>query len=401
MQVHTGGGYFVGAWLMPSFPYFRFFAGDWISDPNISMLSLEAQGCFVKLLCLMWFSKHTRVPSDRTLVSRMLSIDPRKWDRLRRELVEGPWAVLEEQGDSLVSPRLELEAQKVDMEEKKEDRKVSQALRYSRLCAARERGTHTTAEWTEMLRLCGGHCARCREGKPVRDHVIPVTDEASTDGIENLQPLCRSCNQTKGTRCTDFRPKVAIDFLEKSERDRGRLRLEEIRNHLDYRWNAPNKSQVPVVSESEPEPKPESEKKTTAVPRVPRETPLSTSWPWERFDAEVWEKILPFWPKVRLGDSIRAHDELKKNRRLRDRDPPTIVQTLRNIHSSLEKDGIPIQRRPRIWSIFANESDWWENHLPEVVEATNKLQQAVCEAEGCTDPRTIERYCEPHYIEAT
>lgn len=50
----------------------------------------------------------------------------------------------------------------------------------------------------ELVDEVGGVCPRCnREAPLVRDHVVPM-HMGGEDAVENIQPLCRSCNSAKG-----------------------------------------------------------------------------------------------------------------------------------------------------------------------------------------------------------
>ena len=71
--------------------------------------------------------------------------------------------------------------------------------RRDRLRAARNRGTHTDAEWRSLLAEFGGRCVRCgREGlRLVKDHIVPIY-RGGSDAIGNLQPMCDACNCSKG-----------------------------------------------------------------------------------------------------------------------------------------------------------------------------------------------------------
>lgn len=74
-------------------------------------------------------------------------------------------------------------------------------------------GHHTLAEW---LFLCSsmffGRCACCLAKTDLtRDHIIPITVSGSSDDITNIQPLCRACNASKGTKTIDYRG----DFFER------------------------------------------------------------------------------------------------------------------------------------------------------------------------------------------
>jgi HNH endonuclease len=79
-------------------------------------------------------------------------------------------------------------------------------IRLARLAEARAKGTHTEGEWQELKAKWNHRCLACWEMRPLtKDHVIRVADDGS-DRIDNIQPLCRSCNSMNGGVDVDFRP---------------------------------------------------------------------------------------------------------------------------------------------------------------------------------------------------
>lgn len=79
------------------------------------------------------------------------------------------------------------------------------ATRSQRLAAARAIATHTKSEWLALVDACGNACVRCGGAGVVKDHITPIY-QGGSDGIDNLQPLCKSCNSRKGPENKDFRP---------------------------------------------------------------------------------------------------------------------------------------------------------------------------------------------------
>lgn len=66
-------------------------------------------------------------------------------------------------------------------------------------------GSFTAMQFIALCRKCHNKCLRCKRHRKLEaDHVIPVS-KGGTSNIENIQPLCRSCNARKGTKTTDYR----------------------------------------------------------------------------------------------------------------------------------------------------------------------------------------------------
>ena len=66
------------------------------------------------------------------------------------------------------------------------------------------KGKFTTEEWRL---LCSTYkvCLRCKKKRPLTpDHVIPLSLGGS-NSISNIQPLCKPCNSSKGTKTIDYR----------------------------------------------------------------------------------------------------------------------------------------------------------------------------------------------------
>lgn len=69
-------------------------------------------------------------------------------------------------------------------------------------------GSYTGKQFSDLKRLYGNICLCCKlsDLKLTADHVIPVSRGGSSD-ISNIQPLCQSCNSSKGIKIIDYRTK--------------------------------------------------------------------------------------------------------------------------------------------------------------------------------------------------
>jgi 5-methylcytosine-specific restriction endonuclease McrA len=81
---------------------------------------------------------------------------------------------------------------------------VSQRGRLYRARKAGAEGTFTRIEWLALADWFGNACLACGRTDIHIDHVVPLI-RGGTNWLENLQPLCPSCNTSKKDKTIDYR----------------------------------------------------------------------------------------------------------------------------------------------------------------------------------------------------
>lgn len=68
-------------------------------------------------------------------------------------------------------------------------------------------GSHSNGEWETVKAQYNWTCPCCKQKEPniklTKDHIISV-DKGGSDNIENIQPLCVSCNSKKGVKTIKY-----------------------------------------------------------------------------------------------------------------------------------------------------------------------------------------------------
>jgi 5-methylcytosine-specific restriction endonuclease McrA len=78
----------------------------------------------------------------------------------------------------------------------------------------RTKQAYTIIEWQALKEKYNHTCLRCGKAEPeiklTVDHILPISKDGNNT-IDNIQPLCSSCNSSKGATFIDYRKQYVKD----------------------------------------------------------------------------------------------------------------------------------------------------------------------------------------------
>jgi len=201
-------------------PAFQFYANDWLGSTQIMLMTPAEEGAYIRLLAIAWNDPDCCLPNDDEKLAKL--------SRLGEAWLNGSGAIIRKcftvKGDKIYNERLLREKRKIEQfrKERSESGKrgaeskwgkmpgSARKKRTTRLKEARKKSKHTQEEFQEMVNFFDGVCVKCGSKDGVlKDHIIPIY-QGGSDGIKNLQPLCKKCNSSKGSDSTDYRISYCI-----------------------------------------------------------------------------------------------------------------------------------------------------------------------------------------------
>ena len=206
---------------MTALPWMPLYIADYLADTG--HLSTVEHGAYMLLIMHYW--QHEGLPDDERRLARIARLSPDEWQDVRdslADLFDDGWK------HGRIDRELQRTTEKIGAKskaglagsEKRWKNREARKTRAQRLADARQKGRHTPDEWLAMQAIFGG-CVACETpaeelhgGACLKDHIVPLY-QGGSDGIDNIQPMCRNCNSRKGADTTDFRDLRVPDWRER------------------------------------------------------------------------------------------------------------------------------------------------------------------------------------------
>lgn len=205
-------------------PAMPVYVKDLYTDERVAVLSFAHQGLCLRLLGHQWLEGSIPASIDLIValtgkaearklwpaVAQFFPPHPTVAGRLQNEKLEKVRADVTRYREAKVEAGRRGGSSKWGGEPHRLD-SPSTKTRAARLAAARAKGTHSAAEWSEMVEFFG-RCVKCGSANSlVKDHIVPIY-QGGDDSIANIQPLCQSCNCAKGPERVDYRGSTCMQM---------------------------------------------------------------------------------------------------------------------------------------------------------------------------------------------
>lgn len=174
-------------------PAFQFYVRDWLSDPQLRMVSPATRGIWIDMLCYMWESTtRGEITGDFGSFTRMLGVTSDEFQTFIDEAEVTGFADIE-----IVDIKITIKNRRMVRDEVQKNGNRDRQRRF------REKGGGDPDRWTsirvQILERDEYMCAYCGRKADTVDHVFSKSKGGGEEDW-NLVACCKRCNMKKGDR---------------------------------------------------------------------------------------------------------------------------------------------------------------------------------------------------------
>jgi uncharacterized protein YdaU (DUF1376 family) len=271
------------------------YIGDYLADT--SHLTTEEHGAYLLLMFHYW--RRGPLPNVPRSLSAIAKLPADRWAEV--------WTMLSSffqvgEDGLLHHKRIDIEMERAAARTRRgtdgaanrwgEPGDGNKAKRSERLAAARQKGTHSIDEWKCLLNACGNACLKCdKVAELVKDHIVPIY-KGGSDGIDNIQPLCRACNASKGPDETDYRPSGWKNACQTPAKMPAQRLLND--------WSSQSQSQKDKKPSGKPEADPRHKQFHEQIDRYWKHKTGEEKAPWDGSEGKALSALLAAKPDLTL-----------------------------------------------------------------------------------------------------
>jgi uncharacterized protein YdaU (DUF1376 family) len=190
--------------------------GAYLAD-TMNLTTLQ-HGAYLLLIMAYWRDRAALLDDDDTLRS-ITKTDKVEWKKIKPVLSrffkigEGVWWHKRVEEELVrAGGNKDAAGKKAAVRWDSDPQNKGRHLRSQRISEARQKGSHTPMQWEVMKQIHGHICIQCGDVgvELIKDHIQPIY-QGGSDGVENIQPMCRKCNASKGPEAIDHRKEGWFD----------------------------------------------------------------------------------------------------------------------------------------------------------------------------------------------